>query len=288
MNLRDGIRRVNDAPAILIGVWLLMLAAGVPLSLAGTAVTNVGTRLMQAVTDQAIGIGGSLNTTGPSYIVLWLFLSGGIIDRYARDRPTRAHGFFAVSGVFFFRFLRLAVVMGIAYGLIFSYLRPWLFDDLGTRILSNVTTTPAVLLTRIALYSVFGVALATCNLIFDYTQIRAVVEDRRSVLGAMAAAAHFVGAHFTAVAWLYLADAMLLVVAIVVYGRVGPHEGAAGASLWPLVAGQLYVLARIWVKLVFWASETALFQSQLAHAGYVAKALPAWPEAPIAEAISRS
>jgi hypothetical protein len=33
--------------------------------------------------------------------------------------------------------------------------------------------------------------------------------------------------------------------------------------------GQIYVLARLWVKLTFWASETALFQSRLGHAGYV-------------------
>src|SRR5206468_11606377 len=32
------------------------------------------------------------------YIVLWLFVAGGIIDRYARDRATRAHGFFSASG----------------------------------------------------------------------------------------------------------------------------------------------------------------------------------------------
>jgi hypothetical protein len=37
-----------------------------------------------------------------------------------------------------------------------------------------------------------------------------------------------------------------------------------------VLIGQLYVLVRSWVKLVFWASETALFQSRLAHAGYVA------------------
>ena len=33
--------------------------------------------------------------------------------------------------------------------------------------------------------------------------------------------------------------------------------------------GQIYLVARLWVKLVFWASETALFQGRLAHAGYV-------------------
>ena len=42
--------------------------------------------------------------------------------------------------------------------------------------------------------------------------------------------------------------------------------------------GQLYILGRLWVKLVFWASETALFQSRLAHAGYIARPQPVWPD----------
>ena len=44
------------------------------------------------------------------YLLAWLFVTGGILDRFARGRPTGAYGFFAASGVFFFRFLRLAVV----------------------------------------------------------------------------------------------------------------------------------------------------------------------------------
>jgi hypothetical protein len=51
------------------------------------------------------------------------------------------------------------------------------------------------------------------------------------------------------------------------------------------VVGQLYVIGRLWVKLVFWASETALFQNRLAHAGYVARPDPAWPDSPTADAI---
>jgi hypothetical protein len=49
--------------------------------------------------------------------------------------------------------------------------------------------------------------------------------------------------------------------------------------------GQLYIVGRLWVKLLFWASATALFQSRLAHAGYVAKPVPVWPESPAAEAL---
>ena len=53
------------------------------------------------------------------------------------------------------------------------------------------------------------------------------------------------------------------------------------------IAGQLYLLARLAIKLHFVASQTALFQSHLAHATYTAAPAPAWPESPAAEAIAR-
>ena len=51
------------------------------------------------------------------------------------------------------------------------------------------------------------------------------------------------------------------------------------------VLGQAYIVARLWVKLVFWAGETSLFQARLAHAGYTARPEPAWPDSPAADAI---
>jgi len=39
------------------------------------------------------------------------------------------------------------------------------------------------------------------------------------------------------------------------------------------------------MKLQFLSSQTALFQSHLAHASYTAAPVPEWPESPAAEAI---
>src|SRR4030095_12204325 len=44
---------------------------------------------------------------GAAYLLLWLFLTGGVVDRYARARPTRSYEFFTACGVYFVRFLRL-------------------------------------------------------------------------------------------------------------------------------------------------------------------------------------
>ena len=52
-----------------------------------------------------------------------------------------------------------------------------------------------------------------------------------------------------------------------------------------LFLGELYILARHYLKLVFYASETALFQSALAHARYTASPVVVWPDSPAVEAI---
>ena len=327
---RDGIRRVNRAPAVLIGVWTVTVMISLPLAAAmrgmlrdhlgaslaaDSAAGGVNYTWMQEFTAQASGLGVTFgpavlgfgavvdnlsafidNKSQPivivgaagAYITLWIFVAGGIIDRYARDRVTRVHGFFAASGVFFFRFLRLGVLMGLAYGLLFRYLHPWLFDDVYPRLTRDVTVERTAFLLRLVLYGGFGAVLGACNLLFDYAKVRAVVEDRRSMVGATMAGARFIARHWPAAVGLYLVDVVLFAFVLGVYAAVAPGAGGAGWSMWlGFLIGQLYVLGRLWVKLVFWASETALFQGRLAHAGYVAAPIPEWPDSPMADAIGR-
>src|SRR5690606_10168998 len=63
-------------------------------------------------------------------LLAWLFLSGGLLDRYARRRRVGSRGFFGACGVFLFRFLRLAMLTGIAYALLLGPWHAWLFDGL--------------------------------------------------------------------------------------------------------------------------------------------------------------
>jgi hypothetical protein len=98
------------------------------------------------------------------------------------------------------------------------------------------------------------------------------------------AAARFIVRHWRSCLALYGLDTALLVVVITAYAVVAPGVGSAGWSMWAGFAlSQGYVLARLAVKLVFWASEAAWFQSQLAHAGYIAAAPPQWPESAVVE-----
>jgi hypothetical protein len=283
---------------------------------AETAASGVNYDWWQEFSDQASGLGVSFRPTiigfaavldnfsafidndhrpvvivgaASAYIVLWIFLAGGIIDRYARDRATRANGFFSACGVFFFRFLRLAAVMWAVYALLFAYLHPWLFGDVFPRITRDFTVERSAFLVRAALYAVFGLLVAACNVVFDYAKVQAVVEDRRSMILAIRAAIGFVARNAGAVVGVYLLNVLLFVLVLALYAIAAPGAGGGGFSTWVALAiGQIYILGRLWVKLVFWASEAALFQSRLAHARYVAAPAATWPESPAAEAITRS
>ena len=208
--LSDGIRRVLSAP-----VMLVCLAA---LSLSSPLYPNAASRRILL-----------------EYVLVGSFLAGGIIDRYARMRPTRGYGFFGASGRHLGAMLRLAAIEILL----------WL------AVTNLVDWAPGA-----------AAAVAVASLYVTYARVRVVVEDRRSALGALAAAARFIRRNPAAavVAILWLIPIMIAVRYL---------RGAAPVFLLPL-----------------YACATALFQSRLAHAGYAAGPPLEWPESPAAEAIA--
>jgi len=181
---------------------------------------------------------------------------------------------------------RLGLFALVAYALLFELVHGWLFDGLYERVTRDFTVERSAFFVRVALYLVFGLLVAVVNLVFDYAKIRAVVEDRRSMVGALRAGARFVWRHRAATAGLYLAVGALFAVVLAAYAAVAPGVWGPGwSTARGLAIAQLYVLARLWVKLVFYASQTSLFQQRLAHADYTAAPAAVWPESAAAETI---
>jgi hypothetical protein len=224
-----------------------------------------------------------------AYLLAWTFLSGGILDRYARQRPTRSAGFFAASGMFFWRFLRLMVVSAGLYYFLFATVHPWLLDDAYGRLTRDASAERTALAWRLVLYAVFGLVLMAVSIVLDYTRIRIVVEDRRSVLGAIRAACAFLLRHPGRACGLYALNSLAFLALLTVWGFAAPGVSSAGVWMWAAFAGaQGYILARIGLRLQFMASQTALFQSSLAHAGYAAAPEPVWPESAAVEQIGQA
>ena len=217
------------------------------------------------------------------YIGLWIFLSGGVLDRLSRGRPVRVAAFFSACGVFFLRFLRLAVVIGTAYCVLFRWVHPFLFGTIYDRFTRDMTEERDAIVLRGVLYLIFALALMVVSLVADFAKVRAVVEDRHSMLGALGASLRFIRRRSFRVAGLYLLNVIALLVILRLWLQVAPS--AATAPWLALLIGQMYLLMRVWAKLAFMASETVYFQGELAHAGYTAAPDPVWPDSPAAEAI---
>ena len=324
----DGFARVGRAPAVLAGVFVITLAAALPLAITmrGTIEAHLGRSLAanaaadavnydwwQEFMSEASGVGttftpavigfaatldslsGIFDARAPimpiagalaAYLLVWLFLSGGILDRYARQRPTHAQGFFAACGVFFWRFLRLGLVAGAVYWVLFTYVHRWLLDDAYDWLIVDVSAERVAFLWRFGLYAVFGAALVAVNMAMDYAKVRLVVEDRRSAIGALSAALGFLGRNPGRAFGLYALNGLIFLGLLAVWALAAPGAGGAGLSMWiGFAATQLYLLARLALKLQFMASQTALFQRSLAHAGYTAAPIPAWPDSPAADTI---
>lgn len=220
------------------------------------------------------------------YLCVWTFLLGGIIDRYARQRATRAYGFFSAAGVYFFRFLRLGLIAGVLYWLLFHYVHAWLFENWFEHAIRDVDTERIAFAWRVLMYAIFGVLLVVVNVTMSYAKVRLVVEDRRSAIGAFIAALRFCWRQKREVAAVYGLNVLLFLAVIAVWALVAPGAGGAGLSMWArFIAGQVYILARLAIEMQFVASHTALFQASLAHARYTAAPAPAWPESPAAASI---
>jgi hypothetical protein len=326
---RDGVRRVNGAPLVVLGMFALTLFVALPLSLAlrGMIEAHLGDSLAaesvasganldwwQEFAAQAHGLGttfvptiigfgavlenlSALLDNAPmattiagataAWLVIWSFLSGGVIDRYARRRPTRSHGFFAACGIYFWRFLRLGLLAGLVYWVLFAGVHPWLVENAYLWATADTIVERSAFVVRALCYAAFGVLLIACNLVFDYARIRIVVEDRRSAIGALIAGARFVRRHPATIA-LYALNAIVFLTLVLGYALAAPGA-AQGSSIWiAFLVGELYILLRHYVKLLFYASQTAFFQGALAHAEYTAAPPVVWPDSPAAESIGNA
>lgn len=220
------------------------------------------------------------------YALLWLLVLGGLLDRLARGRRVGARHFFGACGAFAARLVRLWAVMLPAWAAVGGLW--WLLFIRALPALTRDVTAEHVAFAWLVVFWAVGlVPVALVLVLVDYARVRLVVEDRRSVLGAVLAAARFLRRNAPAAAALFSLNFATWLAVVVAYGLLAP--GARGDA-WQVAAalgiGQAYIVLRLIVRLVALASVTALFQSRLAHAGYTAAPVPVWPDSAAAEAIT--
>jgi hypothetical protein len=298
---RDGWRRVVHAPRLL----LLLAGAAILVTAAGSAEApashprvldvfqGLGTALMGGAVAAALDAADVTRRLGSDEApwMLWLLvviggvvLTGGVMDRYARQRPLEAREFWGVSGELAFRLIRLSALGGILFAVLTGTLVVVL-DAIADAVLGGDGQGPGEIVIGLslvlgAIYLAFAFAVFAAT---DCGRVRMVVERRRSALFGFTAGARF--------AWRHRARVLLLYTALFATAAV-PWALISGVALWlepapgmARVLDAVQVGSAITAALVSAAAAVALFQASLAHASYVAPPRLEWPDSPAIETL---
>lgn len=194
-----------------------------------------------------------------------IFITGGILAVYREDRRFTAGDFFAASGAFFWRFVRVALFSLIPFGVLGFGLRGVnkLSDYIGDRSVSALTgfyisLAGAILITLLLLF---------VRLWFDVAQVRAVVQDEhimwRNVWKALGITWRNVVTLFrvylciSAVAWIALAAGLFL------WAKLAPTATPVTFLLLEVII-LMQLLTRLWQRassVTWYKRHAAVFPS---------------------------
>lgn len=215
------------------------------------------------------GFSGIL-AVGVVYALLWAFLLGGVLQRFARpegfEGQVFSQTFFGNCGRFFFRFVRLAFFSGLLYLGIYALARAG-FRGL-QRWTRDVTAETTVLVWVLVGAGVVVGLLILVRLIFDLAKVMAVLEDRHGMLITLGAAVRCFAGRPVTFLGLYGALALLWLLALAVYALVAPTAGPASwlGVLLAFLLAQALLATKIGLRLSLLAGEMAVYREAVVGA----------------------
>jgi hypothetical protein len=218
-------------------------------------------------------LGSSLHS-GLVFLVFMIFITGGILQDYASDHKLSTGEFFQAAGAFFWRFVRLLIMMAIALipiAILASGVRKWS----GT-LSSNASAERLGFWVDVVGFAVV-LFLAMCvRLWFDVAQAHAVFTGERAMSRAAGRALRILLGHFGNLFGIYILPTIVawvaLVILIFVWARVpGRLVG------FTFVLGEVSVL--VWIATRLWqrASEMEWYRRRFVVAPSDAPTEPSIP-----------
>ena len=195
------------------------------------------------------------------FILVSVFLNGGIIGRLAAGEKTTLQGFFADCGKHFGRFFRVFLLSLPVYILVFGGLIKLVSAPFNVWAKNAAGEMPVIIASNLKFLMTI-LLLSIVQMYFDYVKIHLVVRDGRKVLAAAAAALSFIGRKFFKAWGLYLLVGLLFIAATSVFiavTNVLPRTGGAALVL-GFIWAQAYIFARISTKVLFFAAELDLYK----------------------------
>lgn len=194
------------------------------------------------------------------YALLWAFLWGGLLHRFAAPRRLTLSAFWQACVRFVPRFAAISLVAAAVTLLLYLTVHQVLFGYLYPSVAANLSHERDAFLLRLALYAVFGVLLAGVAAVADYARVNLVIGHARTVADAITTAADFVRRQWLAVSLLYAIVGVTTVALLVAYGVVDSFGGVRTGGWRAIAIGQAVIIARLAIRLVTAAAEVRLVQ----------------------------
>ena len=192
-------------------------------------------------------------------IVMWAFLWGGILTRFARGAKIGIGGFIQAGFAFAPRFVAIALMAMIGVIVLYLTLHPLLFGPVYRSLAAATSNERDAFLVRAVLYLVFLAPLMLVSLIADYARVSSVAGDAPSFAGAVKAGAAFVRTNIGSVLTLSVMTAAILLVVTAAYGALEVYGGTRMAGWRAIAIAQAYIVFRLAMRLAVAASELRLF-----------------------------
>ena len=204
-----------------------------------------------------------MRSTTSSYIfallffLFMLFVSGGILETYHQDRRLSTGDFFAASGAFFWRFVRLMLFSLVPFIFLWSLYAQVnrLSDYVGDRAVADpvgfcIQFAGAILLALLALL---------VRLWFDLAKVRAVAQNERSMWHNMWRSCGMTWRHLGTLFWMYfrisLAAWIALLIGLLIWTKLPPTAIPATFILLEFI-----ILSQLAARLWQLASATAWYK----------------------------
>lgn len=230
--------------------------------LSGTIVKNIGNFFFDLFFKWRFGLEylSILTVLAFIYVLVSTFFAGGFIGTYAKPYRLSFNEFLMEGANYFGKFFRLSLLSLIVYLVFFEVIVDWWSHSIPLWTANDPSEmTPFIhyMIRDIVVIIVLGLI----TLCFDYAKIRMVVEGRMSALFAFWAGIKFAVRHGASTVGLYVLLSLAGIGLIALYALI---EGSIPQrGYWTIfvvfVLQQLYMFARLWLKALFFSSQTQLY-----------------------------
>lgn len=203
------------------------------------------------------------------YLLLFVFLNGGIIGRLnAFPEKTNMENFFSDCGLYFWRFFKLFLISILGYIIFIGFLFQTIsrFIDIFTK---NAKTEWSLIIASNLKNIILILIFTVVNMFFDYAKIRLVVNNSKKVLIETGFTISFLLKRFFRTWGLYLLIFLIALIFGFIYLEISRIIPSTNFLLVLLVFAwqQVYILSRLWIKLLFFSSQLEFYRTSVGLRG---------------------